>query len=156
MAGILLIGWTLSYLIELRDLELGKYWVFWILIIIVINDTCAFFIGRATGKHPLASYISPQKTWEGAIGGLVTGIIVAVIVGIIFPIPINYWQMIVLGFIICVLAQLGDLVESLLKRNADVKDSGNLLPGHGGFLDRLDSFFLTGPAIFYCITYIVL
>ena len=156
MAGILYIGWTLSYWVEIRELELGLYWTFWALIIIAINDICAFFIGRATGKHLLAPSISPKKTWEGAIGGVITGILAAVIIGIVFPLQIDYWQMIVIGFAICLLAQLGDLVESVLKRNTDVKDSGRLLPGHGGMLDRLDSFFLTGPVLFYCITYIIL
>lgn len=156
MAGILYIGWTLSHWIEIRDLEFGQYWVFWAFTIIVVNDAGAFFIGRALGKHPLALSISPKKTWEGAIGGLVAGIIASVIFGSFFPVFISFWQMIVLGFVVCLLAQLGDLVESLLKRNTDVKDSGKLLPGHGGSLDRLDSFFLTGPVLFYCITYIVL
>jgi len=156
MAGVLFIGWTLSYWIEIRELEQGLYWTFWALIIIAVNDICAFFIGRAIGKHALAPSISPKKTWEGALGGVITGTLASVIVGIVFPLHINYWQMIILGLLICVLAQFGDLVESVLKRNTDVKDSGKLLPGHGGILDRLDSFFLTGPVIFYCITYIVL
>jgi phosphatidate cytidylyltransferase len=156
MAGILFIGWTLSYWIEIRDLEFGRYWVFWIFTVIVVNDVCALFIGKALGKHPLALSVSPKKTWEGAIGGLVTGIIVSVIFGSFSPVVISWWQMIILGLVICLLAQLGDLVESLLKRNTDVKDSGKLLPGHGGSLDRLDSFFFTGPVLFYCITYIVL
>ncbi len=83
------------------------------------------------------------------------GIVASIVLGIVFPLQISYWQMIVFGFFICLFAQLGDLVESLLKRSTDVKDSGKLLPGHGGVLDRLDSFFLTGPVLFYLITYIV-
>jgi phosphatidate cytidylyltransferase len=165
MAGMLYIGWTLSYWIDLRMLTSGKGWIFWISFIVIVNDTAAFFIGKAFGKHPLSPTISPNKTWEGSIGGLLSGIIIAVILAVLFnlfpvswqmALPINYWQMIILGSIIGIVAQMGDLIESLLKRNTGVKDSGKLLPGHGGLLDRVDSFILTGITAYYFITFLVI
>jgi len=155
IAGILYIGWMLSYWIDLRSLEDGRGWVLWAMLITFASDISAFFIGRAWGKHSLASGISPGKTWEGAIGGFLTGIIASVIFSIAFSLPLNYWQMMLLGGVISIFAQLGDLVESLLKRNAGTKDSGKLLPGHGGILDRFDSTIFTGAVAYYiyhCIT----
>jgi phosphatidate cytidylyltransferase len=99
----------------------------------------------------MAPSVSPKKTWEGAIGGLLGSIIVSIILGIVFSLPLNYWQLALLGCVISILAQLGDLVESLLKRNTNVKDSGNLVPGHGGILDRIDSFIFTGILVYYCV-----
>jgi phosphatidate cytidylyltransferase len=156
IAGIFYVGWTMSYWIELRTMEMGKIWVFWLLLIIVASDTCAYFIGRAIGKHHLIPSISPKKTWEGSIGGLLCSIIIALIFGIVFSLPMPYWQMIVLGAIINIFTQLGDFVESLLKRNIGVKDSSKLIPGHGGVLDRMDSFILTGIVAYYYITAILL
>jgi len=155
MAGIMLVGWTLSYWADLRNLETGREWTFWIMITIMINDSSAFFTGRAWGKHALAPDISPQKTWEGAIGGLVASIIVSIIFCVVFSPAITYWQSAILGCIISIFAQFGDLVESLIKRNVGVKDSGKLLPGHGGILDRIDSFMLTGVVAYYFIIYTV-
>jgi phosphatidate cytidylyltransferase len=156
IAGVFYIGWTLSYWPELRMIESGRDWVFWILLIIVASDTSAYFIGRAIGKHFFAPSISPKKTWEGSIGGLICSIIIAVVFGFVFSLPIAYWHMILLGAIINIFTQLGDLVESLLKRNTGVKDSSNLIPGHGGVLDRMDSFIFTGIIAYYYITTVIL
>jgi phosphatidate cytidylyltransferase len=150
MAGILYIGWTISYWAELRNLEHGREWMLCSILTVMASDTGAFFVGKTWGKHYLAPTISPKKTWEGAIGGLLCSIIASIILGIVFSLPLNYWGLVLLGFIISTLAQLGDLVESLLKRNTSVKDSGNLIPGHGGILDRIDSFIFTGVAVYYC------
>jgi phosphatidate cytidylyltransferase len=151
MAGVLYIGWMLSYWVELRSLEAGKELVFWAMFTTFANDTSAFFVGRAWGKHALAPSISAGKTWEGAIGGLLASIVVSLILGMIFPLPFSYWQTALLGCIISLFAQLGDLVESLLKRNTGVKDAGKLIPGHGGILDRLDSLIFTGVIVYYCV-----
>ncbi|OGO60053.1 MAG: hypothetical protein A2Z36_01810 [Chloroflexi bacterium RBG_19FT_COMBO_48_23] len=151
IAAILYIGWMLSYWVELRSLEAGKELVFWAMFTTFASDTSAFFVGRAWGKHALAPSISAGKTWEGAIGGLLASIVISLILGIIFPLPFSYWQIALLGCIISLFAQFGDLVESLLKRNAGVKDAGNLMPGHGGILDRLDSLIFTGVIVYYCV-----
>jgi phosphatidate cytidylyltransferase len=156
MAGILYIGWMLSYWIEIRSLEAGKELVFWAMFTTFASDTSAFFIGRAWGKHAMAPSISPGKTWEGAIGGLLASIIASLILGAIFPLPFNYWQIALLGGIISIFAQLGDLVESILKRNTGVKDTGKLIPGHGGILDRIDSLIFTGVVVYYCVILITL
>ncbi len=151
MAGILYIGWMLSYWVELRNLESGKALVFWAMFTTFANDTGAFLVGRAWGRHALAPSISAGKTWEGAIGGLVASVAASLIISLIFPLPFNYWQVALLGCAISLFAQFGDLVESLIKRNTGVKDAGKLMPGHGGILDRLDSLIFTGVVVYYCV-----
>jgi phosphatidate cytidylyltransferase len=151
MAGILYIGWMLSYWIQLRSLEGGRELVFLAMFTTFASDTSSFFIGRTWGKHALAPAISSGKTWEGAIGGLLASIVASFIISTIFTLPFSYWQIALVGFIISVFAQLGDLVESLLKRNTGVKDAGKLIPGHGGILDRLDSLIFTGVIVYYFI-----
>jgi len=151
MAGILYIGWMLSYWVQLRSLEGGRELVFLAMFTTFVSDTSAFFVGRTWGKHALAPAISSGKTWEGAIGGLLSSIVASLIISVIFTLPFNYWQIALVGFIISIFAQLGDLVESLLKRNAGVKDAGKLIPGHGGILDRIDSLIFTGVIVYYFV-----
>jgi phosphatidate cytidylyltransferase len=153
IAGILYIGWLLSYFVALRGLDNGRNWVFLALAANFASDTAAFFTGRALGKHHLAPNISPGKTWEGAIAGILG----AIIVSLLFTrlLPISYWQAIVLGLLVSVFGQLGDLVESLFKRNMGVKDSGRLLPGHGGALDRIDSIVFAGVVVYYYVIWAI-
>lgn len=114
------------------------------------SDTFAYFVGTAFGSHKLASTISPGKTVEGFLGSIVGTILTAIIVGtFIFGLPLV--KMAVAGFILCLAATLGDLVESVLKRFANIKDSGIFLPGHGGALDRFDSILYTAPAFYYFV-----
>ena len=154
MAGILYIGWLLSYFVALRGLNNGREWVFLAMFATFGSDTTAFFIGRAFGKHHLAPRISPGKTWEGAVAGIFGSIIVSLILVNLFSLPLGYGLTILLGLLISTFAQLGDLVESLLKRNMGVKDSGTLLPGHGGFLDRIDSIVFTGIVVYYFVIFL--
>ncbi len=121
---------------------------------ILATDICAFFVGRKFGKHKLTPEVSPKKTVEGAIGGTVAAIIIAVFFGYVMGIP--FWKSFVGGVLITFFAQIGDLSESLLKRDAGVKDSGNSLPGHGGFLDRADSYILSAPVAYYFFKCIVM
>ncbi len=151
MAGILYIGWMLSYWVELRNLETGMALVFIAMFTAFANDTGAFFVGRAWGKHALAPSISSGKTWEGAIGGLLSSVVASLLIGLIVKAPYSYWQIAIAGLIISICAQLGDLVESLLKRNTGVKDAGKLIPGHGGILDRMDSLIFTGVIVYYLV-----
>jgi phosphatidate cytidylyltransferase len=166
IVGALYVGWMLSYWLSLRGLEDGLNWVYLAMLTTFANDTGAFFIGRARGKHKLAPAISASKTWEGAIGGLLSGIAAAVVIALVLnrlsqnlsQIPhftFQYWQIILLGFLVGLFAQLGDLVESLLKRNMGVKESGNLLPGHGGILDRFDSLIFVGVVVYYYVIWVV-
>jgi phosphatidate cytidylyltransferase len=156
LAGILYIGLLVSYWPDLMALEGGKWWVAWVIIIIVACDVAAYFVGRQWGKHKLAPIISPKKTWEGAAGGLIASVIVSVLLGVLFSLPLQIWELIILGIVISAIGQCGDLVESFLKRSAGVKDSGNLLPGHGGILDRIDGYILIGPIIYYYVIYFAL
>jgi len=123
-----------------------------------------FFIGSAWGKHKLAPTISEGKTQEGAIGGLICAVLGAIVIATVLKLislqlcptfNFKYWQVIVLGFLVSIFAQLGDLVESLLKRNMGVKESGNLLPGHGGILDRFDSLIFVGAVVYYYVIWVV-
>jgi len=161
IAGILYIGWLLSYFVALRGMDdgtnLGRNLVFLALFVTFGSDTVAFFAGRAWGRHHLAPSISPGKTWEGAIGGILGAIVVSLLFTLPTPLhlPFDYWQAILLGLLVSIFGQLGDLVESLLKRNMGVKDSGKLLPGHGGFLDRIDSIVFAGIVVYYYVLWVI-
>jgi phosphatidate cytidylyltransferase len=151
IGGILYTGWLLSYYVTIRQMENGMGWLFLVLSCTALCDLGAYVIGSNLGKHAMASSVSPGKTWEGAAGGLAFSVVAAVILAIGFKLPLYYWQMVAAGLIIGVFAEIGDLVESLLKRNMQVKDAGSLLPGHGGFLDRIDSHLLIAPVAYYLI-----
>jgi phosphatidate cytidylyltransferase len=157
LGGILYIGWLLSYFVSLRALEDGRNWVFLAILVTFASDTTAYFVGRALGKHKLAPRISPNKTWEGTIAGFIGAIVIALLFTLSTPLqlPIGYGQAVVLGFLVSLFGQLGDLAESLLKRNTGVKDSGSLLPGHGGFLDRIDSIVLAGVVVYYYVVWAI-
>jgi phosphatidate cytidylyltransferase len=143
------VGWLLSYLVALR-LDGGRNWVLFALFTTFGSDTAAFFIGRALGKHHLAPKISPHKTWEGAIGGVIGAMLVSLLFVAPAPLslPLNYGQAILLALVVSIFGQFGDLAESLLKRNLGVKESGKAMPGHGGFLDRTDSVVFAGVIVY--------
>lgn len=157
-AGILYVGWLLGYLVALRGIEDGRNWVFYALFCTFGSDTFAFFIGRAFGKRKLAPSISPGKTWAGTFGGLLGAVAVSFL--FLLPTPVslasqlNWWQAVILGLLVSIFGQAGDLVESLLKRNVGAKDSGTLLPGHGGILDRMDSIVFAVVIVYYWVVYI--
>ena len=158
VAGILYVGWMLGYCVAIRGVEDGRNWIFYTLFVTFATDTGAFFIGRAFGRRKLAPQISPGKTWEGAIGGLFGAVIISLFFILPTPLilPLSWWHAVVLGIVISIFGQAGDLAESLLKRNVGVKDSGNLIPGHGGFLDRIDSVVFTGVVVYYYVVWVVL
>jgi len=155
IAGILCLGWMFSRLIPLRALADGREWVIFTLFAIFAADTSAFFIGRAWGRHAMAPTISPGKTWEGAIGGLVGAVAASLVLAAILSFPIPSWQAVILGVLVGVFSQLGDLAESMLKRKVGVKDSGALIPGHGGILDRLDSVVFTVVVVYYYVIWVL-
>ncbi|MBF0106783.1 MAG: phosphatidate cytidylyltransferase [Deltaproteobacteria bacterium] len=119
-----------------------------------LGDTGAYFTGRAFGRHKLARVISPGKTVEGAFGAVAGGMVAAVIVGLLFRPEVHVAMMVGIGAVIAVLGILGDLAESLLKRGFGVKDSGTIIPGHGGILDRLDSLLFTAPFVYFISYYV--
>ena len=155
VAGILYVGWLLSHLVALRGLDDGRNWVFFILFVTWASDTFAFFVGRKFGRHKLAPSISPGKTWEGAAGGVGAAVVMSILFFTPTPflLPLISWQIISLAVLVSIFGQLGDLVESLLKRNTGVKDSGSLMPGHGGVLDRIDSLVFAGVVVYYVVYY---
>lgn len=119
--------------------EYGAWWLLLGILTVYAADSAAFFVGRRIGRHRMAPGVSPGKTWEGTAGGLAGAVIAAVALGVLFPLRLDIWQLALIGVIVGVAAPVGDLLESKIKRMADAKDSGSLLPGHGGMLDRLDS-----------------
>ena len=155
IAGILYVGWLLSYLVALRGLDAGRDWVFFALFTTFASDTTAFFTGRAWGRHRLAPNVSPGKTWEGAIAGVFGAIVVSLVLVMLLSLPLNYWQAVLLGLVVSIFGQLGDLVESLFKRNMGVKESGKSMPGHGGFLDRMDSVAFAGVVVYYYVIWAI-
>jgi phosphatidate cytidylyltransferase len=154
IAGIMYIGWMLSYWTALSTLNNSVSWIIWAIAMVMVCDAAAFFTGRALGKHPLAPLISPKKTWEGAGGGILGSILASIAFGIICSLPVPFWHLIVAAIVVSIVSQFGDLAESLLKRTAHVKDSGKLLPGHGGMLDRIDSYILIGAIAYYYVIFI--
>ncbi len=144
----------LMYINLLRELPNGFFFMVLILILIWTTDTGAYIVGKKFGKNKLASKISPNKTLEGAVGGIAQAILVAIIISSFTA--IRTFDAIALGIIISIVGQIGDLFESSLKRKANSKDSGKLLPGHGGFLDRFDSMIFAAPAAYYYIVFFIL
>lgn len=130
--------------------ELGPEWLFLALALAFGSDTLAYFAGRAFGKHKLYQAVSPKKTIEGSIGGLLGGVLAMVGMGHFWLAPeIPLAHCVALGLIGSALGQIGDLVESMIKRTFAIKDSGNILPGHGGMLDRVDGLLFVAPLVYY-------
>lgn len=142
----LYIGLGAHYALIIR--QMGFYSMLFVLFSIYLTDTGAYFVGRRFGKHKLAPHISPNKSLEGAVGATIIATVFSVIFLMIFPtpFPINYIGLVFMAFCISIAGQLGDLIESALKRFYNVKDSGDILPGHGGVLDRFDSILFGAVA----------
>ena len=144
------VGMLAGSLIRLRnDFPEGSKLIFFLLLVVWLGDSGAYYVGKQLGKHKLSPRISPKKTIEGLIGGVTTSIIAAVVIHFTFFEKFPLLHAIIAGVILSVAGVIGDLAESMWKRSADVKDSGTLIPGHGGFLDRFDSILFTAP-ILYC------
>jgi phosphatidate cytidylyltransferase len=149
-SALLLVAMPLSFAVRLQGIRgVGPRLLLFALVITWAADTTAYFVGRAIGKHPLAPHISPKKTWEGAVGSMVGSLVVAWGFSYWLLIPIRH--LVVMAVIGNVAGQMGDLLESAYKRSAGVKDSGGLLPGHGGVLDRIDALILCIPVIWYYV-----
>ena len=157
LLGAVYIGWAFGHhLILLRDIKVGRGLLFFLLVTIWLGDTAAYLFGKRFGRHKLRPTISPGKTIEGTIAGLVFGTLGGLGVWSFFLQDIlSIPHALILGVLLGIAGQLSDLSESVIKRSADVKDSGHLIPGHGGLLDRCDSLIFSAPALYYYFVYLI-
>jgi len=144
------IGWFFSFTLKLKLLDNGANLVFFLIMVTKGTDIGAYLVGRRIGKHELIPRISPNKTKEGTIGGILIGVALAVTFGQ-FLTPFSFLHLLVLGFLLATLGQVGDLAESLIKRDCTVKDSGPYVAGIGGVLDLIDSLLFTAPVFYFYV-----
>ena len=155
LTGIFYIGWLGAYLISVRSLEGGLWWFMLIIPSVWLADSAAYLVGSRIGKTKLAPRLSPKKSWEGywagIVGGMLGGGLLALAWGLRYPV-FTFWKGAMIGLLMGVLTPLGDLGESMFKRMVGEKDSSNLIPGHGGFFDRIDSWLWAGLIGYYLAT----
>ena len=154
LLGVIYVGGPFALAREIH--ASSPHWLFLILVLNWVGDTAAYYAGRAFGRYKLAPRISPNKTWEGAIASALTAISVgAAYLQYFQPAALRLFEVVLLAASINIAAQFGDLAESALKRGAQVKDSGSILPGHGGMLDRLDGVLFSFVAAYICLTWML-
>jgi len=149
--GIFMICWTLSHLLLIRDIRpYGEQYTFYLFLLIWSVDTAAYFVGVKLGSHKLLKEISPKKSVEGTVAAIITGAVLSIVLKQVLKLSeLSVREIILLGIIITIIGIFSDFSESLLKRDAGLKDSDKLLPGHGGILDRFDSFIFAAPLFYY-------
>jgi phosphatidate cytidylyltransferase len=150
LVGLLSLGWLyipyfLSYVLLIGKADGGRAWIFYLFCVTAAGDAGAFYCGRRLGKHKLYELVSPKKTIEGSMGGLFSSVVVGTLFGFFFFKPISLGTLVLLTIGVALVGQTGDLIESMIKRMSGKKDSSQLLPGHGGLLDRLDSLLFVFP-----------
>jgi len=154
--GIVYIPVSLSLLVFIKDLDQGTFWIIWLLIVIFANDTGAFYTGTFFGKTKLAPTISPNKTIEGSVGGLVASMVLGFVFCQLFFHDVSLsFHTIPGSFMLALAGQIGDLFESAMKRATHIKDSGHILPGHGGMLDRIDGLLLAIPVHYIYLVFVL-
>lgn len=159
LTGALYIGWLGAYLVSLRNLPEGTWWLMTVLFGVWLADSGAYLIGRRYGRHPLSPRLSPKKTWEGFFGGLLTTVLLTPLLTLAWRVwagpgtAVTPLRGALLGLVLAVLTPLGDLGESMIKRQVGVKDSSHILPGHGGIFDRIDSWLWAAVIGYYLITW---
>jgi phosphatidate cytidylyltransferase len=155
VSAVAYIGFMGAHLVLLRDLDDDGDWVFVAVFATFAADTGAYFVGRVIGRHYIAPAISPGKTLEGSIASLLVGFPAVFVVTWITGLDVDELELVPLAILLPLVAIVGDLAESLIKRGSGIKDSSELVPGHGGFLDRLDSILFTVPLVFYYVTWVI-
>jgi len=154
LMGTLYVG-LMCYFYLLRTLPDGWIWLIFMFAGTWASDTVAYFVGKSFGRRHIAPVLSPKKTMEGAIGGLFGSILIAYLFAVIYPfLPLP--KLLLLGLMLGIAAEVGDLLESAFKRQAGLKDSSTLIPGHGGILDRFDSALFTAPLVYYYVRLIII
>jgi len=148
--GALYLGFTLNYMFTIRA-EYGAHYLYFLFAVIFLGDTGAFFIGKPFGKHKMTPVASPNKSWEGSAGGILFACLGAWAARELLLPDIVFWRALLVAVLVHAAAQASDPLESLFKRAVGVKDSSNVLPGHGGFLDRIDSLILAAPLFYYLV-----
>lgn len=162
VGGVVYIGWIGSYLLDLRNLPEGGWWFMLVMFCVWAGDSGAYSIGRAYGKHKMAPRLSPKKSWEGYGASVFTGFITGGFYVYVFTTygyltsDITIWQGAVMGFLLGALPPLGDLGESMIKRQSGIKDSSDIIPGHGGFFDRIDSWLWGAVIGYYYLVWFIL
>lgn len=151
--GMVYVALPLSHFIPLSSVTKGRLWLLFLLAVVWLNDTCAYYTGSTLGRHKLSPIVSPKKTVEGAIGGAVGGVVAAYLFNLFFDMGLAIEEVVFISVLLSAVSLMGDLSESLLKRGAGVKDSGSIIPGHGGVLDRIDGIIFSVPALYYYITW---
>ncbi len=151
--GLVFIGFLASHLVLLRQLPDGAHWLAILTAITAGSDTAAYLVGSRWGRRKMCPQISPKKTVEGALGGIAGGVGAALLLFLFFPVAWAWWVILVLAFGLSLVGMAGDLLESAIKRGTGSKDSGRLLAGHGGVLDRIDSLFLSAPVLYYLLIF---
>jgi|UniRef100_A0A7C5AKS3 phosphatidate cytidylyltransferase len=153
--GLLYLPLLLGHFLWLRLMSQGEWWILWLLLVICSGDTLAFYVGKFWGEKKFYPRVSPGKTWAGTLGGLAANLGVGLLAGRWLLPGMKLYSLAALALSLGFVGLLGDLFESMLKRQARVKDSSSLLPGHGGILDRLDSLLFTAPALLYSRLFIL-
>ena len=162
IGGIVYIGWLGSYLFDLRNLPQGGWWFMLVMFCVWAGDSGAYSIGRAYGNHKMAPRLSPKKSWEGYAASIFTGAHTGALYVWIFKTfgslnsDIAIWQGAMLGLLLGALPTLGDLGESMIKRQSGIKDSSDIIPGHGGFFDRIDSWIWGAPIGYFFLIWFIL
>ena len=153
LLGVGYVNWLLGYTFWLRDLEAGREWILLLVSVTWLGETAAYLVGSSVGRHQLAPTLSPRKTVEGALAQLVMSVLAALGARATFFPALSLESALVVGLLLGVVGQAGDLIESAIKRSVGTKDTGQLIPGHGGMLDRVDSLLVNTPVLFYYATY---
>jgi len=159
LGGLVYIGWVGAYLIDLRQVANGAWWVMFVLPCVWFADTGAYLLGAAYGRHKMTPRLSPKKSWEGFVGGFVTSLAGGAFLAYAYstwgPLNLPIWVGALFGLTVGLITPLGDLGESMLKRQAGMKDSGKIFPGHGGAFDRIDSWLWAGVLGYFFVLWFV-
>ncbi len=147
--AVVYVGVLPAYIVVVLAMPWGRSLVFGLAVLVVANDVASYVVGARFGRRPLAPTVSPAKTWEGFFAGAVATLIAGAVLGVTMSPAFTVARALILAGVVAIAAPIGDLTESMIKRDVGAKDSGTLLPGHGGILDRFDSFIVTAPLFFY-------